>query len=140
MSVSYSTHALFCLQADADEHDGTFNIWWGTRSSGVKLLEKVDLNIALSYEYVGAAMDEMNSGKKEVCLCVCTCARVCGWESGSPLGGPSLSAPTVALALAWWSLPDAVPCSISTWAVGCWRLQQVTAFGLRKVGVTPGSP
>jgi carbamoyltransferase len=70
---SHALHALYdsgyssglIVTADADEHDGTFNIWWGTRSSGVKLLEKVDLNIALSYEYVGAAMDEMNSGKKE---------------------------------------------------------------------------
>ena len=70
---SHAIHAFYdsayssalIITADADEHDGTFNIWWGNQAQGVTLLEKRDLNIALPYEYVGAAMDEMNHGKQE---------------------------------------------------------------------------
>lgn len=37
------------VTADADEHDGAFNIWWGTRDGGVTQLEAMKLNIALAY-------------------------------------------------------------------------------------------
>eukprot|EP00668_Euglena_longa_P031923 GGOE01041195.1.p1 GENE.GGOE01041195.1~~GGOE01041195.1.p1 ORF type:complete len:586 (-),score=223.84 GGOE01041195.1:315-2024(-) len=72
-ALSHATHAFYdsgfssalVVTADADEHDGAFNVWWGTRSGGIVSLETMKLNIALAYEYVGAAMDEMNSGKRD---------------------------------------------------------------------------
>eukprot|EP00906_Rhabdomonas_costata_P016266 RCo023350 len=100
---SHALHAFYdssfetalVISADTDENDGLFNVWWGERGSerGVMRLRSSKLNIALAYEFIGANMMEMNSGKREP-RCWADHPLHCNKYAGTLMGYSSMGKPS----------------------------------------------